>query len=347
MNLENAKLIALEYKDKFEKETGNKVIFITVSGSKLYGTDNEFSDIDFKGLFIQSKESLLTKTDLKFWENNSNNTKEKNTKDDIDFSIDSIHKFFGLLEKGESGSIDTLFSMFRDETIMFQDEKYVDLIRDNYINLINKDMKSLIGYCVNQSKLYGIKGAKYNELDFFVKEFINKLSPDIINKNTKLSTIFESIDKFIIEHNLKYVKFLMAPGSRKIDNGSDILYISLLGKMFEGNTNIEYFKERIMHIYLQFGNRTKTIAKEKVDYKSLYSALRIAMETEELLSTKFIFFPLSTKEVLKDVKEGKVEADEIYSMISEILERVEVLEGSTKLPEKSNLTNEFIMKFFE
>ena len=148
----------------FEKEYNYKVIYISKYGSKLYGTDNPNSDTDYKGLFIPSKESVLLKKDIEHYNFNSNNTNTKNSKDDIDLQLFSIYKWFSLLKKGETGAIDILFSLFREDTQVFNDPKYTLVLKENYRRFYNRNLHSFLGYCVGQSKVYNIRGERFNEL---------------------------------------------------------------------------------------------------------------------------------------------------------------------------------------
>ncbi len=97
---------------EYEKKTGHKVVYVTKSGSKLYGTDTPASDTDYKGIFIPTELSVLMKSDPDSYTKDTNNTKEKNGAEDIDFSMHSVYQFFNQLAKSETGAIDTLFSMF-------------------------------------------------------------------------------------------------------------------------------------------------------------------------------------------------------------------------------------------
>jgi len=318
--------------DDFHKLNKGKVIYVSLSGSKLYGTDNPNSDIDYKGIFIPSKESLLLKNDIDVYTADTNNTKEKNTKDDIDFTLYSIHKFFNLLVKAETGSIDLLFSIFRDDTIVYKTNEY-KIIKDNYLDFLNKDMKSFTGYALGQAKRYGIKGAKYKELSVFMDTVLPFLKED----EDKLLKEYKSFIKETIK-DFKYTKYIMAPGPRSAKTKGDIMYLSIFGKMFDLNTKVKYFIERIEHMYSQFGNRTKTIAEteDKVDYKALSHALRIVMELEELINTKFIKFPLQYKDKIKEVKEGKVNSIEVIQKVQDTIDAVDELILSSDFPEEIN-----------
>jgi hypothetical protein len=131
----------------------------------------------------------------------------------------------------------------------------------------------------------------------------------------------------------------MAPGPRGIGDNLNIKYFSVLGKMFEGRIDSKYFKERVLELYNQFGNRTITIAEteSKTDFKALSHAYRVAVEAKELLETSFIKFPLTEAEFIKEIKQGKHNTELVIDLVHEILEEVDVLMLNSKLPKESNI----------
>jgi len=262
------KTIVKQYITEFEEKYKCKVLYVTLSGSKLYGTDTPNSDMDFKGIFMPTKEQVLLKQDIEHYVRDTNNTKEKNTKDDIDFSLHSLYKFFNLLEKSETGSIDVLFSMFREDTIIYQDKDFINLMKENYKHFLNKNMSAFIGYALGQSKKFGVKGARYDELDNFVKT-LNHFSEE--EKLMKLSYFFEYFKEITKGYN--YIKFTEAPGPKRESQNLET-YISVLGKLFHGNVTLGYFLERIIKLYDQFGNRVITTAKSADRNKGLVEELK-------------------------------------------------------------------------
>lgn len=320
--------------ENIEKEYNVKVIYLTISGSKLYGTDNPNSDTDYKGIFIPNKLDVLLKRDISHIDKSSNKTNIKNSKDDVDISLHSIHTFLNLLKKSETGAVDLLFSMWSEETIVFQNCDIINHIKSFYKKILNKNMKSFIGYALGQTKKFGIKGARYNELDNFVK-FIKTIDS---SNEPILGEYFELFEDEIFRSNYKYIKFIDAPGPRGAGDYKDIKYISVLGKMFEGRVTFEYFLERVLKLYNQFGNRTKTVAEttEKVDFKSLSHALRVALEVEELLETGFINFPLKDREYIKDVKSGKVSPEVAIQKVEDVLQNVDEILLVTEMREESD-----------
>jgi predicted nucleotidyltransferase len=63
------------------------LLYVTQSGSKLYGTDTSTSDTDYMGLYVPSKYALYTNTWLDEVKSDTSNSKQKNTKEDVDCSL--------------------------------------------------------------------------------------------------------------------------------------------------------------------------------------------------------------------------------------------------------------------
>lgn len=334
----------------FEEKTGARVVYLTLSGSKLYGTDNVNSDSDFKGIFVPSVKSILLKKDLDHYVKNTNNSKIKNSAEDIDLTIHSFYTFFNLLSKSETGMADMLFSMWREDTIIYQDKEFVSFIRRNYKSFLNKNMKSFIGYTLSQTKKFGIKGARYSELTNFI-DCVDEISED--KYDLKLAEFFNYFENCIDEYKFKYINFTMAPGPKGNKTQELEKYISVLGKLFHGNITLRYFIERVTQLFDQFGNRTKAVAStiSKTDFKAASHAYRVASEVKELLETGFIQFPLQEAKYIKRIKEGKENFNNVVDQIEKILNNVDDLLESTNLPKEVNkdkieeLTLEVIDKF--
>lgn len=316
-----------------------KIIYCTFIGSKLYGTNSKTSDTDIKFLYIPNKRDILLKKDIDHIQIGNQNT-EKNTNEDIDFEGWSIYKFFNLLKKSDTGAVDILFSTWSSNTIIYESTDFIKIVKLNYLKLLNKNMKSFIGYALGQAKRFGIKGARYNELQDFVN-YLKSFPESSGTPERKISEYFESFERYIEENNCKYIKFIDAPGPKRTNKLELIPYITVLGKMFEGNVTNEYFFSRIIELENQFGNRTRSTSEtdSKTDWKALSHAYRISYEVKELLTTKFIKFPLQNSEYIKTIKYGEINSlrtDVIISEIQDILDDVDLLLLQSDLPEDSD-----------
>jgi len=329
----------LQKLQEIEKQYNIQIIYCSLSGSKLYGTDTENSDTDMKFLFIPDVKDVLLKKDKEFIRITPQ-TKLKNTKDDIDFDGFSIYKFLHLVEKSETGAIDILFSMF-SKSIIFEDKKYTDIIRRNYKSLLNKNMHSFIGYALGQTKKFNIKGARFAELSKF-NDFLGTLE---ITEDSKVRDYVDEIVEYV--KDFKYIKVDLFAGAR----GSQLLYVYVLGKLFILTLKMQTFVKQVQAQFDQFGNRTRSTAmtEDKVDYKALSHSLRIALEVQELLLTKFIRFPLKDADLLRDIKQGKHDVDEVIGKVESVLANVDDLLLNSDLPEKSDkdFIEDCILTFLE
>ena len=80
-------------------------------GSHLYGTATPDSDLDYKGVFLPTKEQIYLGNIPK---SNSHSTKQtsiegvKNSNDDVDTEIYSLHYFIKLACEGQTVALDML-----------------------------------------------------------------------------------------------------------------------------------------------------------------------------------------------------------------------------------------------
>ena len=68
-----------------------QLVFATLYGSKLYGTDSPTSDTDIRGVFIPNKRDLLLGT----WPQHYVFKPEKDTDEQVDEQYLSLHYFTG------------------------------------------------------------------------------------------------------------------------------------------------------------------------------------------------------------------------------------------------------------
>ena len=133
---------AQKYADLFLEDTKGKckLLYLTQVGSKLYGTNNKDSDDDFKGIFVSNAGMVLLKKDIYHWTKTTGGDESKNTKDDVDFQLYSLHMFFDLLRKGETSAIELVFSVFREDTIEYIDLDFKRFILANWRLLVSKQI---------------------------------------------------------------------------------------------------------------------------------------------------------------------------------------------------------------
>ena len=162
-----------------------KIIYLTLTGSKLYGLDTSESDTDIKGIFIPSKKDLLLQKAINVFSSNTQN-KSKNTNQDIDFTIFSIHHFLNKLEKSETHAVEMFYSMFREDTILLQTYE-VSVIKDYRSSLVSINLNPFIKFgdsILKKCRLHDYKPLShalrlsYHALDLYQNDFITFPLPD-------------------------------------------------------------------------------------------------------------------------------------------------------------------------
>ena len=334
---------------EIEQKHNVEVLYCSEVGSKLFGTNHSESDSDHRFIYKNSLEDILLGTDrdsIKIGEQ----TNIKNTKDDVDFDGWSVQHWFNLLKRGETNSLNLLFSMFKNDSILYQNEVFTSVIRDNYTKLLTKKTKSFQGYALSQAKRFGIKGVKYTELTRF-KEFIMSFSTSK-NDDTRVQEILESIKEELKVNNYKYIKVIMAPGPTGSGEANmDIEYISILDKWLSSYIKISTFQNKLSEMHGGYGNRTKSIAntESKTDFKALSHAAMISEICIELLTTNFIKFPIDNAKHILDIKYGNINVQDIVQEVEDNLETIDELIKTTTLPESVNtdFMNKVVLELYK
>lgn len=151
------------------QQSGNpKLLKVSYSGSKLYGTDTPNSDIDIRFIFLPSFDSLITESSPKqisYTSNTSDNS--KNSKDDFDIQGWSLTKFVNLLNKGDSLATSFLFSPEIQDREHIDDSLYLDFPkRVKFLEQclaklkVPKKVSGMIGFAKSQAYRYSQRGEK-------------------------------------------------------------------------------------------------------------------------------------------------------------------------------------------
>ena len=316
---------------QFEQDNDCTVIYVTKSGSHLYGTSTPVSDTDYLGLFLPSKRSLLLKTAPEHLVFTTGTANSKNSVDDIDITLWSVHKFLSQLVAGETGSYDLLFSMnsapelFTPTSIIIHDYALQ--------HLLSKNVNSFIAFALGQSERYGIKGSRYKELYTFTAWLSNTLQRMHPNYGTltianQMGVLVNHIDN----HKYKYIKLVRAPEPKGTNQHELIDYLEVLDKKHANTITMATLLSRTHEKLHYAGNRTKA-ATDGTDWKSLSSAARVVAEVHELLTTGAITFPLANADYIRDIKLGKVLPGYIMIRLQSDIDDIENLLEQSTLPE--------------
>lgn len=300
--------ILKEFHSKYPKY---QVVFLHISGSKLYGTDLPSSDTDYRGIFVPPLEALITKTDIEQWTSSTGNKSSKNSENDVDISLWSIHKFIKLLQVGDTNAFDTLFA-YKTHAELLR-EPLMDKLYDQRELYYPESLRSFFGYALGQVKKYSVKGDKLRDVQVIKKqvELLLEVLPE--------ETIGYLKDYVAVNENVQWVTD---------DTNS---YIKILDKRFIQTVRLSEFLEKLQEIESKYGERAKAAKdNQSVDWKALYHSFRVLDECHELMNTGRIKFPLESSYFLKRVRNQTYTPNDCFEKLEYTYNIVSEFEKSDK-----------------
>jgi len=283
-------------------------------GSHLYGTATSNSDVDYKGVFLPSKNEVLLGRIPKCHNYSSGNSNTKNTPNDFDLEIYSLHYFINLACEGQTVALDMLHAP--DSVIEACSEIWRAIVKERH-RFYTKNLQSFINYARRQASKYGIKGSRLNA----VSEVLNVLKSEVPTQ--KLRSVWNKLPQ--MEHC--YVAETDPNGMRQYQ---------VCGKLFQESAEIAYVIPILEKFYDDYGARAKQAAENKnIDWKAISHALRAALQVKEIFVQHTITFPLKEAAFLVKVKEGKLDyLTEVAPVLEALMTEVEELASVSNLPEK-------------
>jgi hypothetical protein len=282
-------------------------------GAHLYGTATSDSDLDYKGIFLPTKEQLLLGRVPKSHNFSTGKDDSRNTKNDVDTELYSLHYFIKLACDGQTVAMDMLHA---PAVMILEKSKIWDQIIKNRQKFYTKNLKSFIDYARRQASKYGIKGSRINSAGQ-VLEILKKEDP-----SKKMRAVWSRLPR--IEHC-----YDVAPDP----NG--MRQYQVCGKSFQESATIGYVIPIIEKFYDEYGRRAKLAAENRnIDWKAVSHALRAAYQTKEILTEGTINFPLRNADFLRRIKQGKLDyLSEVGPLLEKLMEEVESLASTSNLPE--------------
>jgi predicted nucleotidyltransferase len=328
---------------KIEREHKIDILYLSMFGSRLYGTDTPESDSDFRGVFLPRKDDLLLGKVFKNIRYSTGTDHTKNTKDDLDVVLLSLHRFIEFVGKGEIKAIDLLFSVSNKDCVLYYDKRMEEMFNNPLRFFDPRKNRASIGYCISQANKYGLKGDKLRvigEVYHYLRSFLSIRSKEEVENGLKLSNIVDELINRFGNTNYLYVKKLGSLDSVVLCGRTHLTSISVL----------EFFG-RVKTAYNKYGQRARQAERnEGVDWKAMSHAVRAIEQMKQLLTTGKITFPLEHYLLLLKIKEGLLPRTEVDSIINKGLEEIESIQKSNntiKGKVDTEFINEFILSFYK
>lgn len=301
------------------------IIYKCLFGSRLYGTDGEGSDTDYKEIYLPSRREILLGKTINAESVSSSNDKKRNGEDDFDVDRFTFQKFVNLLYKGEQNSLDILFSYTNPDAIIEKHPLWDDLILNNIPKLISRNARASIGYMRSQTNRYVVRGTRMSAIEGILN-LLNSLP-----YSSKLSDHKEDILNLISGKKFSEIVLI-----------NEIEHLSICERKAPFGNKVGDTAAIYQKLYDEYGERTKRAAAlSGVDLKGISHCIRIGEQLIELLETGSIKFPLKNSQYIKDVKYNKVPYEDFTDYIESLFDRCNYLvDNSTLLPD--SIDREFL-----
>lgn len=298
-----------------------KILFSCLYGSQLYGTSTPESDRDMKYIVLPELDSLLLGKSI------------KNTRpviNDIDCENVPLQVFAKDFMEGQTYALELAASVeCVDGEQAIYDGRFPLFCTELHDKFLTANIKSMVGYAVNQAQVYSDKGDRLNAA---------QAARDLFKRFPKLHRIVDhqaEFEELAVEIEKDYPKYFSIT-DYAIDSAGQNMRpcIKLLEKILPYSSAFETNLDIVNVQVAKFGTRAKDAAQSTADWKAVSHALRIVNEGIDLLSGKKLKYPYTSDyaEYLKSIRRGEHPIEKIREQILVGVDTLKTLSLESKLP---------------
>jgi len=297
-----------------------RLLFLTKSGSQLYGTNTPESDTDYLGVFLANPEYHLgfkniDEVDLSEVVKDENG---KNTKEALDCKVYELKKFLKLASENNPNICEILYSHTNPEAVVYNTPEF-EMFQNNSDLFINQRVfHSFLGYAKSQMKKGKNKAINYKDLISFQKTL-----EEFLQTHDNNMTLGE------IQH---YNEFAPFKHLFKKD-GVNVSNLTFPRNLFIKKAN-KMMKEKIA----SSSHRTEQWKEVGYDAKFFMHLFRLLEEGRDLIVNKKLKFPLDNANELKRIRNLEFTLEELEERMEKEFVNFEKLKEVVKeLPKTANL----------
>lgn len=329
------------------------VLYSTLYGSHLYGTNTPASDLDIKRIVLPSLDDLIMCKQVSNKVKKTNTVKHtKNSAEDVDQEDIPLQVFIKDFAEGQTYALELAFSIdgmhahqqfhLSDDTVVMsvlaQNNPFYKLVKQLRAEFLTSNVKAMMGYVFNQANLYSFKGERLNcarEFEFLLYGAHEYYKDDKITIGDVVSAPIwrERLAKL----EAKYPKYIRLD---QYDIGGERMRpcIILLEKTFPFTNLLEHSIGVLRTIIDKYGSRADAASQDNVDWKATMHAVRIIDEGLELLEHKTITLPRPPADVVRllQIKRGELPIEPIKDELVAKLERLKDVAATCGLPSSSD-----------
>lgn len=330
------------------------ILYSTLYGSHLYGTNTPTSDLDIKRIVLPALDDLLLCRPVSNKVVKTNTEKNtKNSADDVDQEYIPLQVFVKDFVEGQTYALELAFSMdgtHADQVIY--DWALFDMVSELRSKYLTSNVKAMMGYVFNQANIYSFKGERLNCArefhNFLLQEFTDvdagddqlqdfmpkdsyddypaELRQSVADKDLARAAAFDALAR-------KYPKYIRSD-VYDIGGGRMRPCFVLLEKTFPWTNTLSHSLNVTSTLINKYGDRAGAASQDNVDWKAMMHAVRIIDEGLELLEHKTITLPRSPADVarLLQIKRGELPIEPLKDELVAKLERLKELSMTCGLP---------------
>ena len=299
----------------------DNIILLTLGGSYAYGTNNENSDIDIRGIALNSKEDLLS----------INEPFEQFVDNNTDTTIYAFNKIIKLLMNCNPNTIELLGCL--PEHYIINDIGKM-LIDNASLFLSQKCVYSFAGYANAQLRRLDNKTNRLNDLDKQEQHLLKTIehSQDILK------------DKYNID-----MKFYIDKLNKENINTEIFTDLNLEHYPLRDFKNIYSEMKNVINGYEKLNHRNS----KKDEYhlnKHASHLIRLLLMGSEILKGEGVnTYRENDRQLLLDIKNGKYTYEEIFTMVDKYEKEFKYASDNTCLLSKPNYkrVEELLMNIYE
>lgn len=315
-----------------DEHLGKHVIMLGLAGSYSYGTNNENSDIDVRGVTLNRKSDLIGLTSY-----------EQYVDDNTDTVIYTFNKIINLLLSCNPNTIELLG--LKDEHYLFLNDIGKELLSNRKMFLSKKAIQSFGGYA-----------------DAQLRRLQNALARDSYPQSEKEKHIYNSVKNAMYEFGTRYSDF---------ENGSLKIYIDkavnpMLDTEIFVDANLTHYPLRdykamwndmhnVVKDYDKIGKRNKKKDDNHLNKHAMHLLRLFMMAIDILEKEEIITYRSEEHELLNAIRRGDYQKedstfrDEFYDLLAEYEKRLHYAAENTSLPDEPdyNRVQEFVMSVNE
>ena len=314
------------------------LLYLARSGSQLFGTATPNSDLDVKGVFLPSRESLYLQTAPQQFTRNTNNSGSglKNSSDDVDVTVWSVQFWLKLVLRGDINAVSLLFSHTNPSAVLDgTDAGFEARLRDlDATRLLSRQLSGMMGFAYAQAVRYTDRGKHLRAV---------RVAIDHLERATEglVKDVAPTILMDIADHRLA-VERVNDAGQRQL---------VILEKAFDFSARASWALEPLRELERGYGKRSRAAMDAGVDFKAFSHSLRVLEEIRQLHLTGRVTYPHEPTfaQQMRDTKLGAFGYDALVGFLDEKLTAARAAEAVSILPEKPEreYADAFLLSLYE